>query len=136
VVKKVGLILLLWGFAMLSNAASNLIQKPLKTCAQLSKDLVGMQNAQKSLLATFVRKNEMMAAVLDQNALRMETKIEQRQALKLSDLHSLKNSADAYRNHEAKEKELVNKFEQASSSLIGEIQKCLSNLEGKQSLIN
>lgn len=95
-----------------------------------------MQNAQKSLLATFIRKNEMMAAVLDQNAERMEIKIEQRQTLKLSDLNSLKNSADAYRNHESKEKELIKKFEKAAANLIGQVQKCLANLDDKQSSVN
>lgn len=133
--KKLGLILLLWGFLNVADASSNLTSKPAKTCNELSKDLEGMKNAQNSLLSTFVRKNEMMASVLEQNASKMEAKIEQNQGIKISDIHSLKNSAEAYRAHDLKEKELVSKFEKASENLIQEIQKCISQNENRQSVL-
>ncbi len=122
--KGFGVLLLLWGSGSQLLAASNLIQRP-KSCSQLALELENMQGAQKHLLQSFIRKNEMMAQVLDQNAQQIENKILSRQNLKVSDLGTLKGSANSYRGHRTRESSLINKFEIASSKLIDEVQKCL-----------
>lgn len=122
--KGFGVLLLLWGSGSQLLAASNLIQRP-KSCSQLALELESMQGAQRHLLQSFIRKNEMMAQVLEQNAHQIETKINSRQNVKVSDLGTLKGSANAYRGHQSRESNLINKFEAASSKLIDEVQRCL-----------
>jgi hypothetical protein len=123
---SLGVLILLWGFGPQLLAASNLIQRP-KSCSQLALELENMQSAQRHILKSFIRKNEMMSMVLEQNAETIQAKIEQSQPIKRSDLNPLKNSAMAYRGHQTREANLIGKFESASSRLIDEVQKCLIN---------
>lgn len=127
-----GVLILLWGFGSQLLAASNLIQRP-KSCSILALQLENMQSAQRHLLQSFLRKNEMMAQVLEQNAQNIEHKISNGQLTKSSDLGALKQSAAAYRGHQNRESHLINKFEEASSKLIDEVQRCLINSKDSNS---
>lgn len=98
-----------------------------RTCASLVKDLKAMQTAQKQLMASFIRKNDMMAQVLEQNASRLETQMAKQRSLKRSDLKALRVSAQTFRGHDEKEQALVARFEKASSQLLVQVQECLTN---------
>lgn len=117
---KVGVLVFL--FSLSSMAASN-------KCETIAKDLKAMQAAQKQLMATFIRKNDTMAHVLEQNANRLETQLVQRRSLKRSDLSALRVAAQTFRGHDEKEQALVNRFEKASSQLLEQVQKCLAKDE-------
>ncbi len=117
---KAGVLVFL--FSLSSLAASN-------RCDSLAKDLKAMQAAQKQLMSSFIRKNDTMAQVLEQNADRLETQLIQRRAMKRSDLQALRVSAQTFRGHDAREQALVDRFEKASGELLDQVQKCLSKDE-------
>lgn len=117
---KTGILVFL--FSLSGMAASN-------KCETFAKDLKAMQVAQKQLMATFIRKNDTMAQVLEQNARRLETQLVHRRSLKRSDLNALRIAAQTFRGHDEKEQALVNRFEKASASLLEQVQKCLTKDE-------
>lgn len=96
-------------------------------CEELSQDLKAMQEAQKQLLQSLSRKNEMMATVLDQSAEKLEKILTHNRTMKKSDLSGLHISARAFRNHEKRETALIEKFERASGELLDQVQGCLAN---------
>jgi hypothetical protein len=98
-------------------------------CESLTKDLRAMQAAQKQLMASFIRKNDTMAQVLEQNAKRLEAQMAQRRSMKRSDLRALRVAAQTFRGHDEKEKALVARFEKASTQLLDQVQQCLAKDE-------
>jgi len=98
-------------------------------CESLVKDLRAMQAAQKQLMSSFIRKNDTMAQVLEQNAKRLETQMAQRRSMKRSDLRALRVAAQTFRGHDEKEQALVARFEKASTQLLDQVQQCLAKDE-------
>jgi hypothetical protein len=86
-----------------------------------------MQAAQKQLMGSFIRKNDTMAQVLEQNANRLEAQMNRQRSMKRSDLKALRVSAQTFRGHDEKERALVARFEKASAQLLGQVQECLTN---------
>jgi len=108
-VGQLGLVLLV----IFGISSSSFAQKT--SCQKLTADLTSMQNAQKALLASFVKKNKMLAESLEAHS----EKVDSKTSLKL------KRSADVFRQHEIREAQLVERFEKASAQLIGQVQECL-----------
>jgi hypothetical protein len=91
-------------------------------CNKLIIQLQMMTSAQKSLLDSMLRKNEMLASTLDLYADDFQNR---GQKIKRGDLASLRNSANAFRKHEIREQSLINKFEAQASKLIAKTNQCL-----------
>jgi len=119
-----GVLIFFLSLSSLSFAATNLSAD---NCASLVKDLKAMQAAQKQLMGSFIRKNDTMAQVLEQNANRLETEMNKQRSLKRSDLKALRVSAQTFRGHDEKERALVARYEKASAQLLGQVQECLVN---------
>lgn len=85
-----------------------------------------MQAAQKELMDSFIRKNDTMAVVLEENADQLENKMMINRSIKKTDLKSLRISAQTFRSHDEKEQALVARFEKASSQLLGQVSDCLT----------
>jgi hypothetical protein len=92
------------------------------SCNQVMKQLEMMNLAQKSILDSMLKKNEVLASTLDHYANDFERRD---QKILHSDLLSLRNSAKAFRKHEAREQKLVNKFEEQAAQLITKVNVCL-----------
>jgi hypothetical protein len=95
-------------------------------CDSLVKDLQAMHEAQKQLMASFIRKNDTMAVVLEENADQLENKMMINRSIKKTDLKSLRISAQTFRSHDEKEQALVSRFEKASGKLLGQVADCLT----------
>ena len=96
-------------------------------CESLIQDLKSMQGAQQELLTSFMRKNETMAEVLDQQADRLEKNLILHQTFKKSDFRSMHVSAEAFRSHQVKEIAIVDHFGKAVSELLEQVNTCLSS---------
>ena len=117
---KTGVVVFL--FSSFTWAATNADQ-----CSALVKELKAMQSAQKQLMSSFLRKNETMAQVLEQNAHRLDAEMTRHRSIKRSDLKALRVSAQTFRGHDEKERALVSRFEKASAQLLVQVQDCLVN---------
>ncbi len=95
-------------------------------CENLIQDLKSMQGAQKELLQSFMKKNETMAEVLDQQADRLEKNLVLHQSLKKYDLSPMHVSAEAFRSHRVKEAQIVDRFGKASGELLEQVKACLA----------
>ncbi len=104
-------------FASAAHAASK--------CESLIQDLKSMQGAQQELLTSFMKKNETMAEVLDQQADRLEKNLILHQSFKKSDFRSMHVSAKAFRSHQQKELLIVNHFGKAVNELLEQVNSCL-----------
>lgn len=93
-------------------------------CSQVIKQLQMMSLAQKSLLDSMLKKNELLASTLDHYASDFESR---GQKIKRGDLASLRNSAKAFRKHEIREQALVEKFETQAEKLIAKANTCLDD---------
>lgn len=96
-----------------------------KTCSDLVNDLKAMQKAQSELLNSFQRKSQSIASTLDIHAENLRKKAQIKGKLKSNEIGILNRSADALRHHQAKEAELVGRFEKASAQLLDQVQTCL-----------
>ena len=103
----------------------SVLAAPSKKCETLAKDLKAMQAAQSQLMSSFIRKNDTMAEVLEQNADRLDHKMTTQRSLKRSDLEALSVSAKAFRGSDQREQALVNRFEKASAQLLDQVRECL-----------
>ena len=93
-------------------------------CGEITLQLAEMQKAQALLLQTMVKKNENLAEVLDRYASEFE---DSERKLTRSDIQSMHGSANAFRNHEAREQTLVDKFNRQSRDLITKANACLAS---------
>ena len=107
-----------------------------KKCMDLIQELQAMQKAQHQLLQSFSQKNGMVAETLDQHADQLQMKMSRQGKLKKSDIQGLRLSAKAFRSHESKEENLVERFERASQQLFDQVQSCLENKSDIASLQN
>lgn len=99
-------------------------------CEDLIEDLKAMRTAQSQLLKSYSKKNEAFTVVLDQNAKKLEKTLGTRRGIQKTDLKMLQASARAYRNHQAREDALIDRFEKASATLLEQVQYCLSDKKG------
>lgn len=114
----------LWGnegHAMLKDTST-----PTKAsdCRALVKELRAYQGAQNSLMKGFVQKNETLAETLDLYSAQFQKR---KGILKKGDFASLDQSAEAFRAHGAREKNLVGRFETSSSALLDQVVQCLES---------
>lgn len=84
-------------------------------CQKLISDLREMRQAQSKVMTSFVKKNETIADALDYMA------NDQRNLNALT----LKRSAKTFRDHRAREEQLVVRFETASDQLLDQVEQCL-----------
>ncbi len=105
-------------------------------CASLVQELQAMQKAQHQLFQSFSQKNGTVARTFDQHANQLDKKLAQQGKLKKSDLQVLKQSANAFRGHELRESNLVQRFEKASQQLFDQVQSCLEAKSDLASLQN
>ena len=96
-------------------------------CSELSAELNSMKNAQSQLLQTFVQRDGDFAQTLEQHEAKLEKTMAKAGALKKADLLVMLRSAAAFRSHQDKEQDLVNKFEKATEKLLTEVQTCLEH---------
>ena len=92
-------------------------------CVEVGRQLREMQKTQAILLTSMVKKNESLASVLDRYAVDFDSS--ERKVSK-NDIQSLHGSAEAFRNHGAREMTLVEKFNKQSQDLIIKASSCLS----------
>jgi hypothetical protein len=93
----------------------------LQNCNALSRQLNAMVRAQKSLLQSMVKKNDVLANTLDQYAQDFKSQ----GGIKKSDIKSLHQSAKSFRGHSRRELILVKRFESKTNQLIAKISACL-----------
>lgn len=105
-------------------ARASEVQKPYQSqeCTRVIQQLQMMSFAQKSLLDSMLKKNELLASTLDHYANDFENR---GQKIKRGDLVSLRNSAKAFRKHEIREQALIEKFESQAEKLIAKANICL-----------
>ena len=108
--------------ASASFAASVKPESLQQDCGRIVKQLELMNLAQKDLLNSMVKKNELLADTLDHFADDFES---HGRKINRGDLISLRNSAQAFRRHETREVNLVQKFEFQAEQLIKKTNYCL-----------
>ncbi len=116
-------ICILVGFHLLAGSLANADER--KTCADLIQDLKAMQQAQQQLFYSFDQKTTSIATTLDLHSENLQKAQKKYGKLKKTDFKGLNRSADALRNNQAKEAELIARFEKASSQLLDQVQSCL-----------
>lgn len=95
------------------------------TCEALTAELRAMREAQNTLLQNMVQSNDTMADTLEQYAGEFQESSKRRKPISAQDLTSLKQSAEAFRAHKAREQKLVSQFDMASAKLISKVETCL-----------
>lgn len=121
-----GVIAMLWGVGNNLSAAKNSREERPKDCASLISDLKNMQSAQEQILNTYVKRNTLIGEVFESNASKLENSVNTESSKKAA-VNNLRNASEAYRNHEAKEKDLTQRFTTASRSLLALVEVCLKN---------
>lgn len=92
-------------------------------CVEVGRQLKEMQKTQAILLTSMVKKNDSLASVLDRYAVDFDSSARK---VSKSDIQSLHGSAEAFRNHGAREMTLVEKFNKQSQDLITKASSCLN----------
>ena len=107
---------------------SQALQQPEKvSCQALVAELRAMKQAEKTLLTNMVQNNDTMASTLDQYAVELKDSASHKKPVTTKDVKSLKQSAQAFRQHKAREQRLISKFDSASATLIDKVQSCLNH---------
>ncbi len=96
-----------------------------KSCAALATELKSMQQAQHQLLSSIGQKSTSMAETLDWHANHLNKVIDSQTKVKKADLKLIRSAANAFRQHEVRESDLVERFEKASVQLLDQVQSCL-----------
>jgi hypothetical protein len=94
-------------------------------CAQTANELAQMHAAQAQLLESFVRKNETIAGSYEAFAKRFDEQEKKSKKVNSIDVASLRHSAEAFRTHRDREKQLIEKFDKATLALISKVQACI-----------
>lgn len=94
-------------------------------CRAVISQLKSMKQAQQTLLNNMVQNNDTMASTLDQYAGELKMSSQKRHPVSAKEIHGLKQSAESFRQHKAREEKLVAKFDQASSALLTKVEACL-----------
>jgi hypothetical protein len=95
-------------------------------CDKLILELRAMKKAEAILFANMTENNETMASTLDQYAGELKQAATYKRPVTSRDIKSLKSSAQAFRQHKAREKKLVAKFGQASDRVLIKVESCLN----------
>ena len=96
-------------------------------CENLAQELKAMQQAQHQLLESRAAKGELLSETMDQHAAQLEKILASSHQIKRGHIQNLRLSAKAFRGHENREAQLIQRFEKASDQLLDQVQACLSS---------